>query len=278
MNKHRFVSFIVGVSSFFIVGTSAFANDISIFKELKGNIRIAGGTAHIPVMKEVAKKIMRYNKDIHISISGGGSGVGIKQVGEGLIDIGNSGRKPTEKEISKYNLKMFRWAVDGIGIVVNPKNEVRSLSKEQAKKIFAGKITNWNELGGVNKKINVYTRDVASGTRAVFWKKAMDKETITPKANFVASNGAMKVSVSKDPYGIGYISVGYMDKMVAPVVFDGVAPTVENVASGAYTVSRGIFSNTKGEPVDLVKKFIDYLYTEDIQKIIKDKGFIPVLK
>ncbi len=97
------------------------AGSLDAFKNEKGTIKVAGGTAHIPVMKEAAKQIMTVNPDIQITIAGGGSGVGIKQVGEGLVDIGNSGRKPTDEEVAKYGLKPVQWAIDGVAIVVNPK-------------------------------------------------------------------------------------------------------------------------------------------------------------
>jgi phosphate transport system substrate-binding protein len=252
------------------------AGSLDAFKGEKGSIQIAGGTAHIPVMKEASKRIMSLNPDIQISVAGGGSSVGIKQVGEGLVDIGNSGRKPTDDEIARYNLKLFKWAIDGVGIVVNPENNVRALTKTQVIDIFAGKIANWKELGGTEKAINVYTRDEASGTRAVFWKKALSKGEITPKANFVVSNGAMKSAIAQDPYSIGYVSVGHMDDTVAPVAFDGVVPTLENVKQGKYTIARGLYSNTRGNPAGLTKKFIDYLFTADGQEIAASKGFIPV--
>ena len=255
---------------------SAFAGNLDLFEGMKGTLRIAGGTAHIPVMKEAAKRIMTFNGDIQIIIAGGGSGVGIKQVGEGLVDIGNSGRKPTDKEINKYQLKMFKWAIDGVGVVVNPGNKVKTLSKTQLIDIFSGKINNWKSIGGVDKAINIYTRDKASGTRAVFWKKALDKGEITAKANFVVSNGAMKSAISSDPYAIGYVSVGYIDESVAPVALGGVVPTLENVKQGKYQIARGLYSNTKGEPSGLTKKFIDFIFSPEGQKIASEKGFIPV--
>jgi len=227
-------------------------------------------------MKEAAKRIITFNPDIQISIAGGGSGLGIKQVGEGLVDIGNSGRKPNDEEISRYGLQVFKWAVDGVGIAVNPKNPVRSLSKAQVKDIFAGKITSWKQIGGSDKKINVYTRDEASGTRAVFWKKALSKGEISSKAYFVVSNGGMKSAIAQDPNSIGYVSVGYIDNTVAAVSIDGVAPTLENVKEGKYKVARGLYSNTKGEPTGLAKKLIKYLLTPDGQDIVADKGFVPV--
>jgi phosphate transport system substrate-binding protein len=269
---------IVALMSIAALGVSSLtmAGSLTSFAEEKGSLKIAGGTAHIPVMKAAAKQIMQAYPDIRISIAGGGSGVGIQQVGEGLVDIGNSGRTPTDEEIARYDLKLFKWAVDGVGIVVNPHNTIKNLSQDQLKAIYSGRIVNWNELGGEDQMINVYTRDEASGTREVFWKKALDKGAITTKANFVVSNGAMKTAVANDPHAIGYVSVGHIDKTVAPVALNGVIPSLETVRNGTYPVSRGLFSNTSGKPTGLTKKFIDYLFSEDGQALAAEKGFIPV--
>ena len=152
------------------------------------------------------------------------------------MDIGNSGRKPTEAELKKYPLKMHQWAIDGVGVVVNPKNPVKSLTTQQLKDIYAGNLTHWNHLGGPDKPINIYTRDKASGTRSVFWEKALEKGEISAKALFTASNGAMKTAVSQDPYAIGYVSVGHIDSSVAPVALDGVMPALDNVKQGKYKI------------------------------------------
>ncbi len=275
MKAKLFSCFVAALSMFFIAVT-VHAGAADMFAGQKGEIKIAGGTAHIPVMKTAAEHIMTAHPDIRISIAGGGSGVGIKQVGEGLVDIGNSGRKPTDEEIAKYGLKLFQWAVDGVGIVVHPSNPVKSLTKDQVKDIFSGKTDNWKVLGGPDKGINIYTRDEASGTREVFWEKALDKGNISEKANFTVSNGAMKSAIANDPFGIGYVSVGHMDESVSPVALDGVVPDIESVRNGTFTVSRGLYSNTKGEPGGLTKLFIDYLFTPEGQKIAEENGFIPV--
>ena len=81
---------------------SALAEPLDAFKGLSGTLDIAGGTAHIPVMKKAAQNIMSAYPDIRISVAGGGSGVGVKQVGEGLAAIGNTGRPLKDEEISKY--------------------------------------------------------------------------------------------------------------------------------------------------------------------------------
>lgn len=252
------------------------AQVLDVFKGEKGEIMISGGTAHIPVMKDAAKNIMTINPNIRISIAGGGSGVGIKQVGEGLVNIGNTGRTPTKEEVAKYGLKMFKWAIDGVGVIVHKKNPVKSLKKNDLIKIYSGEIVNWKQLGGPNRPINVYTRDEASGTREVFWEKGLGKRAITLKANVVVSNGAMKSAVANDPNGIGYVSVGHMDDSISPVALDGVIPTIKTVKDGSYKISRGLYSNTKGDPTGLTKKFIDYLFSPEGQKIVVDKGFIAV--
>jgi phosphate transport system substrate-binding protein len=259
-----------------LIATPCLGGALNAFQGHSGTLKIAGGTAHIPVMKEAAKRIMRRYPDITITVAGGGSGVGIKQVGEGLVAIGNAGRKPKDGEMAKYNLRIHKWAIDGVGVVVHPDNPVQSLSTQQLKDVYAGKINNWKDLGGPDHAVALYTRDEASGTRSVFWKKALEKSDISEKALFVPSNGAMKTAVANDPYAIGYVSVGHMDDSVTPVALDGVAPTLETVKSGEYTVARGLYSNTLGEPQGLAKLFIDYLFSPEGQKIVAENGFIPV--
>jgi len=269
-----FVQFIALTLLLTVVNVNAQALDV--FKGEKGEIMISGGTAHIPVMKDAARNIMSINPNIRISIAGGGSGVGIKQVGEGLVNIGNTGRTPTNEEVAKYGLKMFKWAIDGVGVIVHKKNPVKSLKKIDLIKIYSGEIVNWKQLGGPNRPINVYTRDEASGTREVFWEKGLGKKTITLKANVVVSNGAMKSAVANDQNGIGYVSVGHMDDSISPVTLDGVNPTIKTVKDGSYKISRGLYSNTKGDPTGLTKKFIDYLFSPEGQKIVVENGFIAV--
>lgn len=274
--KSRILMLLSAAVFFLIFCTSTMAGDLDSFKGEKGEIKIAGGTAHIPVMKEAARRINTVNPAIQISIAGGGSGVGIKQVSEGLVDIGNTGKKPSDEEISKYSLHLFKWAIDGVSVIVNPGNMVRALTQEQVKDIYAGKISNWKEVGGIDKQINLYTRDESSGTREVFWKIALKEGQVAANANFVVSNGAMKAAVSQDPFSIGYVSVGHIDESVAAVAFDGVMPSRQTVKEGKYAIARGLYSSTKGEPTGLTKKFLDYLLTAEGQQIVAEQGFIPV--
>jgi phosphate transport system substrate-binding protein len=257
--------------------TVVYGGALDPFKGTNGTLRIAGGTAHIPTMKVVAGEIAEVAPELKIAIAGGGSGVGIKKVGEGLVDIGNAGRKASEKEIAKYGLILHKWAIDGIAMVVSPENNITTLTPAQIQAIFAGQTTNWRALGGADAPIHLYTRDEASGTRKVFWKKVLHKGDIAPTANFVTSNGAMKRAIAGDKAAVGYMSAGFVDASVRGVAIDGIVPSRDNIQSGTYPYARGLYSITKGQPAGAAKSFIDYLLSDHVQhEIVPAKGFIPV--
>lgn len=249
---------------------------LAAFANLEGTISIAGGTAHIPVMKEAARRIMTANPRIAITVEGGGSGVGVKKVSEGLVQIGNTGRplKPSEQEPA--GLLSFPFAVDGVALCVHPDNPVASLTTEQAKAIWAGTLVNWREVGGQDLPIQLYNRDEASGTREVFWEILLDKGPVTDRANVLASNGAMKVAVAGDRGALGYVSIGHLDSTIRPITLDGVEPSQQNASSRAYPVVRELFMNTKGKPGPLVRAFIEFVYSPEGAEIVRASGYIPI--
>lgn len=254
------------------------ADSLDAFKGQKGTLDIAGGTAHIPVMKEAARRIMAANPDIRITVAGGGSGVGVQKAGEGLVQIGNTGRALKETEIQKYGLVSFPFAIDGVAVAVNPGNPVSGLSKAQLKDIFAGKITKWKDVGGADAAISLYVREDGSGTRETFEERALNKGSSAAGANVVNSNGAMKTAIAQDPNAVGYVGIGHLDKSIRGLSVDGMAPSQENAANGSYTVTRLLYMNTKGEPQGLTRAFVDYIYSPDGKEIVAGAGYIPYEK
>ena len=252
------------------------AGELDVFTGLKGKIDIAGGTAHIPVMNDAAKRIMQANPGIRITVAAGGSGVGVQKVGEGLVDIGNTGRPLSDEEIAKYGLKSYAFAIDGVAAVVHPKNAVGSLTAVQVQEIFAGKITNWKAVGGRDAAIHLFTRDEASGTREVFWEKLLKKGAIADSANVVASNGAMKSALAGDPDAIGYVSIGHIDETVKAPTLDGVPPTQDNARSGKYPIVRKLYMNTKGEAQGLAGAFITFILGPDGKQMTAAAGYLPL--
>jgi len=272
----RILVFLAGL--FFCASAVHAQSPLDAFKGLKGNLDIAGGTAHIPVMKEAARQIMQHYPDIRISIAGGGSGVGVQKVGEGLVQIGNTGRPLKDAEIEKYGLVSHPFAIDGVAIAVNPQNKVSALSKEQIKDIFSGRITNWKSVGGTDSPISLYGREDGSGTRETFENKTMDKGSVADSANVISSNGAMKTAIAQDPNAIGYVGIGHLDDSIKGITFEGVSPTQENAANGSYAVTRLLYMNTKGEPTGLTKAFVDYIFSPVGQECVSKAGYIPYKK
>ncbi|ATD81730.1 MULTISPECIES: phosphate ABC transporter substrate-binding protein [Desulfovibrio] len=264
-----------GLGTAFAASPSA---PLDAFRGQKGVVDIAGGTAHIPVMKEAARQIMAVNPDVRITVAGGGSGVGVQKVGEGIVQIGNTGRALKPAEVEKYGLMTFPFAIDGVAVAVNPANRVTGLTKAQIKDVFSGKIANWKEVGGADAPISLYVREDGSGTRETFEERALDKGVAASKANVVSSNGAMKTAVSQDPNAIGYVGIGHLDNSIKGISIDGATPSQENAASGEYKVTRLLYMNTKGEPQGLTKAFVEYIFTPAGQDIVSGAGYIPYVK
>ena len=258
---------IFALCALLLAAAVAEAAPLDAFKDLEGTLDIAGGTAHIPVMTQAAQDIMTFNPKVRITVAGGGSGVGVKQVGEGLVGIGNTGRPLKEKEVEQYGLKTYPFAIDGVALAVHPDNPVTSLTGEQVAKVYAGEIKDWKDLGGEPVAIDVYGREDGSGTRETFTDKLLGKVELAPTVNVVSSNGAMKTAIAQDPRAIGYVGIGHLDPTI---------PSQENAASGEYPVVRQLFMNTKGEPAGLTAAFIDYIYSDAGAKIIEKSGYIPI--
>jgi len=201
---------------------------------------------------------------------------GFKEVVDGISDIGALSRELKTDE--KGQVVEHVIARDGIAIVVHPSNPVSNLTKEQVRDIFAGNITNWNEVGGPNLKIVVISREEGSGTRSAFEEMVMEGELITEDAIIQNSNGAIKTAVAGDQYysSIGFLSFGYLDSSVKALSINGTPATVENAKSGVYPIVRPLLFVTKEEPEGLVKEFIDFCLSEEGQAIVEEEGYLSV--
>lgn len=268
---------ILSIFTLFVCSLSA-NSDLDLFKGLKGTLNIAGGTAHIASQKEAMKNIMEAYPEITMTIAGGGTGVGIKQVTEGLVDIANAGRAPKKDEIERGDLKSFVFAMDGIAVIVNNNSDIKNLSTEQLMDIFTGKVKSFKDLGLKGGKINLYVRDASSGTMEVFTNEGIKNAQISQDAKVVASNAAMKTAVLSDKNGIGFISFGTVDDSVKAICIDNRCPSNETILNSEYHISRGLYMVTKGEPKPLAKAFIDYMKSNSGAEITSKLGLIPYQK
>jgi phosphate transport system substrate-binding protein len=247
------------------------------------SIVIKGSTTVLPIAQGTLEAFMKANPGVQISLSGGGSGEGIKALIDKTTDIATSSREIKDKEIELAKSKGVNpvahvVAFDAIIPVVHPKNKVTNLSIDQLSQIYQGKITNWKEVGGEDLQIVVISRDSSSGTFESWDHFVMKKAKVTPRAQMLASNGALVTAVAKNKYAIAYLGIGYVNKSVKPLIVNGIKASVQTAMSREYPMSRELYMYTNGEPEGSMAKYIAFVKSPAGQKIVAKEGFVPIVE
>jgi len=246
-------------------------------------IVIKGSTTVLPIVQAEAEAYMKAHPGVNISLSGGGSGDGVKALIDKSTDIANSSRELKPEEIAlagKNGVKpvLHTIAIDAIVPIVHPKNRVQNLTIDQLSQIYQGNIRNWKEVGGDNLAIVVVSRDSSSGTFESWGHLVLHGAKVTPRAQMQASSGAIVQTVSKNKYAIGYIGIGYLNRTVKPLTVNGVAATTQNALAKTYPVARPLYMITAGEPRGETGSFIKFVLSREGQKIVEKTGFVPLKK
>lgn len=246
------------------------------------NLVINGSTTVLPIAQKVSEAYMKENPGVRISISGGGSGNGIKAIIDGTTDVGMSSRFIKESEVKlavergAYPVP-FAVAYDCIVPVVHPSNSVSNITLEQLKAIYEGKLTNWKDLGGPDREVVVISRDTSSGTYEVWNKKVLQGARVFPRALLQASNGAVVQAVSRNQNAIGYVGLGYIDATLKALKVGGVAGSIETTLNGTFPISRPLFMFTSGWPEGQTAAFLNYMiHPAKGQKLASEIGFVPL--
>jgi phosphate transport system substrate-binding protein len=240
-----------------------------------------------------AEKYQDMHPEVSISVTGGGSGTGIAALISNTVDIANASRQIKPEEIKEAEAngvtpKEFVIARDAIAVIVNPNNPVQHLSLQQISDIYTGKITNWSDVGGENRPIVKLSRETNSGTHVYFLEAVIrlgnskDKTIFSPDTLLLPSSEGIISEVRDNPNAIGYDGLGYVTSEVKVIGVSGkdggdyVMPSVDSVNSGAYPIARDLYMYTNGDPKGAVKEYLDWIYSADAQKIVRELGFVPV--
>lgn len=238
-------------------------------------IEIAGSTSVQPVANKLAQAYMEKHSDVKINTQGGGSGLGIRSVSQGIIDIGTSSKELSPQESEGLNIYVI--AKDGIVVVVSPENSMEDLTKSQIKDIYNGKITNWKDVGGKDGKINVITREDGSGTRSVFQKMILGEDSIRADAVVLTSTESVAQAVKGDPNAIGYMSITGFKSDLKALKVDGVYPTEETISNGSYAIQNPFLFITKGTQKEVVQDFINFCLSPEGQNIVRSEKVVPAV-
>jgi len=243
-------------------------------------ITVTGSTTVLPIAEKARETFEDRYPSTSVLVSGGGSSVGVRAVGEGTADIGMSSRDLKPEETGMYpGLVLHHIADDAILLIVHPENSIESLTLDQVRGIYNGTYTNWNQVGGPDLEIVVIGRDSASGTREFFGEYVMKKEDFIRSQEEFNSNGGIQQKVSRTPGAIGYVGLGYTEGVKQlNIEVDGntIEPTLENINSKKYPITRPLYMLTNGEPEGAVKEFLEFIMSEEGQQIVASVDYIPL--
>ncbi len=251
-------------------------------------LTIKGSDTMVILAQNWAEAFMKTNPGKVVQVSGGGSGTGLAALINGTADLANASRPIKDKEREQLRKRRnaeaqeFRVALDSLAVYVPASNKIESLTTPQLKSIFRGQTTNWKDVGGEDKPIVLYSRENSSGTYAYFKEHVLEDEDFAATAQTLPGTAAVINAVSKDAGGIGYGGIAYAEGVrtvkVAPAGGQPVEPTMQNATSGKYPLSRFLNIYSAGEPSGIAKEYLDFVLSDDGQKIVEGVGYYPLPK
>ena len=281
------------LTTVFLLGFLAIETGPAYSRQKAKSIQIKGSDTMVNLGQAWAEAFNKTHPGVNIAVTGGGSGTGITALTNGTCDIAESSRAMEDKEIKNAEAKGVKpiqeiVALDGIAVVVHPKNPIKNLTIDQLREIFLGNITNWKTIGGANKTIVILSREFNSGTHIFFKEHVLRRgvvkgpEEFSPSALMMPSSQAIADEVAGNENAIGYYGMGYISprQSVIAVAKDAkspfIKPTIDSVKSNTYPISRPLYLITNGTPQGMLKDFIDFVYSKDGQEIVKKLDFVPV--
>lgn len=255
--------------------------------------KIKGSDTVLPVTGDAAEAFMKLHPGKNVTVTGGGSGVGISSLLDGTTDIAMASRaikfgEKMELKRAKKQLCETVVAYDALAVVVNPNNPISNLTRTQLEAIFRGKITNWNQIvdpvtkrRGQDKKIIVYSRETSSGTYEFFKTSVLREKNYMAGVLSMPATGAIIQSVSQTEGAIGYVGMAYINPHVKAlsVSYDNVHFVYPNMTSGRqhrYPIVRELYYYYTKDREQAVKPFINYLLSDEGQRIVVRTGYVPV--
>ena len=246
---------------------------------LSGKLIITGSSTIAPLASELAKKFEKSHPLVKVDVQTGGSSRGIADVKRKVSQIGMVSRtlKESESDLSGHVI-----AKDGISIIVHKDNPVNSLTSDQVKAIFQGKISHWNSIDGNNEKITVINKAEGRSTLEVFLKFFQLKNREIKPDIIIGDNEQGIKLVSHNKNAIAYVSIGtaeyskHLGINIKTIALDGVEATTANLINGTFPLSRELNFITQGKRSKLASAFLDYSLSPAAFSTIKEFGFVPI--
>ncbi len=304
MEKGSWISYVIigvlvfSVYGFVFRGGSSEQADVNGVDKASGHIRIKnkGSDTMVNLAQAWSEAYEDVSDTASVDVSGGGSGTGVAALINGTVDIANCSRqiKPKELEQAEKNTgkvpQEFIVGYDALAVYVHKNNPLDRVTIRELAEIYGedGKITEWKHLGIAHAacqsdRIIRISRQSNSGTYFYFREALLGKsrDFELGSLDLHGSKDVVEV-VGRTPCAIGYSGMGYATthvKMLKVAIADGEAyysPNLENVIAKTYPIARPLYMYSLGEPIGQVKLYLDWILSEEGQKIVEKLGFVPL--
>lgn len=246
---------------------------------MRGRIVVTGSSTVAPLVGEIARRFEALHPGVRVDMQTGGSSRGIADIRRGTAHVGMISRELRPEERDLWNRVI---ALDGVALIVHRDNPVDRLTSEQVFDIYSGRIANWLEEGGRNAEITVVNKAAGRATLELFVAHFRLKEREIRADVVIGDNQHGIRTVAADPNAIGYVSIGTAEveasrgAAIKMLPLDGVDPTLANVQSGSYPLSRPLNLVTYGERSALVEAFLSFASSSENYDLVEAQSFVPI--
>lgn len=241
---------------------------------------VASAVMHLPI--EEARQYILHNKTHQAYLN----------LIDGTADI-IFVTSPSEEELAYAAEKDVKLVVtpivsEGFVFLTNKDNPVESLTLQQIKDIYSGKITNWSEVGGEDKEIIPYQRPNNSGSQTGMLDLVLSAEEImeAPTEKVIAQMGELIDAVAvygNEQNAIGYSYYYYATDMwlndgVKLLAVDGVAPTKDTISSGEYPITTAYYAVTRSDlrSDDSAQVLLNWILSDEGQQLAEEAGYVKL--
>lgn len=243
------------------------------------SVHVRGSTTMLPMAQYMAEAYMAEQPGVTVAVSDGGTNRGYKSILDGTADVALvSGPLPAElkREMDRRGVRLtsITAAHNAIVPVVHPANPLASLSPEQLKHIFTGRIDDWKSVGWKSAPIKVFVGPPSGGITES-WKEAVigNDGTYTPQGIVLGTAERIR-RVAADPLAISFVAFGGINQSVKALQVNHVAASAETVLDGRYLLHSPLMLVTNDKSAAVTRDFVRYFATP--RKHLRFPGIITV--
>ena len=266
---------------------SVMAGSLTVAHAAPSGLTWAGcGISKNAFMAEMAAAYKK-KTGVDIDLRGGGATKGIRQVASGEVKIGGTCRHliddpatmtPVAQE-RRVQLTPVGW--DALAVIVHKDNPVDSITLDQLRDVYLGKITNWKQVGGKDAPLELYVRKgkISGVGRTLRELVFNDYDVDFVATHVVDSTGPLERAIPQNPNGMGTTGISSARKLAGKakiLKLNGKDPSYENIKSGEYLLYRPLYMVTHMQSRDPdVRRFVDFVMGDEGKQVLRDVGTVP---